>query len=166
MLLVLASAVFLGSESFGSRDHILLSHFWDFLFVASYDSQGHGGGILPRLHTADLSFYMYYFIPLKPWSSKSIHMGSFLRGESSVDKCLGVGFAPSGTLGNRDAASVRCCRNVYLASRWLEMDFRFGSTIPAFRRHVTCYDFMDYVFMYLFICSLLNDVGVEIPLLL
>jgi hypothetical protein len=35
VLLVLASAVFLGSESLGTS-----------LFVASYDSQGHGGGIL------------------------------------------------------------------------------------------------------------------------
>jgi hypothetical protein len=32
MLLVLASAVFLGSESLGTRDHILLSQIWDFLF--------------------------------------------------------------------------------------------------------------------------------------
>jgi hypothetical protein len=32
MLLVLTSAVFLGSESLGSRDHILLSQFWDFPF--------------------------------------------------------------------------------------------------------------------------------------
>jgi hypothetical protein len=32
MLLVLASAVFLGSESLGSRDHILLSQFWAFPF--------------------------------------------------------------------------------------------------------------------------------------
>jgi hypothetical protein len=32
MLLVLASAVFLGSESLGSRDHILLSQFWGFPF--------------------------------------------------------------------------------------------------------------------------------------
>jgi hypothetical protein len=32
MLLVLANAVFLGSESLGSRDHILLSQFWDFPF--------------------------------------------------------------------------------------------------------------------------------------
>jgi hypothetical protein len=31
-LLVLASAVFLGSESIGSRNHILLSQFWDFPF--------------------------------------------------------------------------------------------------------------------------------------
>jgi hypothetical protein len=32
MLLVLASAVFLESESLGSHDHILLSQFWDFPF--------------------------------------------------------------------------------------------------------------------------------------
>jgi hypothetical protein len=32
MLLVLASAVFLGSESLGTRDHILLSQTWDFPF--------------------------------------------------------------------------------------------------------------------------------------
>jgi hypothetical protein len=32
MLLALASVVFLGSESLGSRDHILLSQFWDFPF--------------------------------------------------------------------------------------------------------------------------------------
>jgi hypothetical protein len=50
MLLALASAVFLGSESLGTRDHILLSRFETSLFVASYDSQGHGGGIRPSLH--------------------------------------------------------------------------------------------------------------------
>jgi hypothetical protein len=32
VLLDLASAVFLGSESLGTRDHILLSHIWDFPF--------------------------------------------------------------------------------------------------------------------------------------
>jgi hypothetical protein len=42
MLLALARAVFLGSESLGTRDHILLSQIWDFPFIASYDSQGHG----------------------------------------------------------------------------------------------------------------------------
>jgi hypothetical protein len=41
MVLALASAVFLGSESLGTRDHILLSQIWDFPFVASYDLQGH-----------------------------------------------------------------------------------------------------------------------------
>jgi hypothetical protein len=48
LLLILASAVIFGSESCRYRGHILLSHF---LFVTSYDSQGYGGGIRPRLHT-------------------------------------------------------------------------------------------------------------------
>jgi hypothetical protein len=51
MLLALASAFFLGSKSLGSRGRILLSQIWDFLSVTSYDSQGHGGGIRPHLHT-------------------------------------------------------------------------------------------------------------------
>jgi hypothetical protein len=51
MLLAPASAVFLGFESLGTGDHILLSQIWDFLFVASCDSEGHGGGIRPHLHT-------------------------------------------------------------------------------------------------------------------
>jgi hypothetical protein len=45
LLLALASAVIFGSESRRTRGHILLT-----LFVASYDSLGHGGGIRPRLH--------------------------------------------------------------------------------------------------------------------
>jgi hypothetical protein len=49
MLLVLASAVFLGSQSFGSRDHILPSQFWD------YDSQGHGGGFDPATTRVSIS---------------------------------------------------------------------------------------------------------------
>jgi hypothetical protein len=76
-MLALAKAMILGSESRGTRDHTLLSQFRDFetlptwrakspylyppgtgwpslypqalgfLFVASYDSQGYGGGIEP-----------------------------------------------------------------------------------------------------------------------
>jgi hypothetical protein len=78
LLLALASSVFLGFESRGTHDHILLSQIryspnlegqvpvfisprnrvdklypqaLGSLFVASYDSQGYGGGLLPRLHT-------------------------------------------------------------------------------------------------------------------
>jgi hypothetical protein len=51
LLQVLASAVILGSESRGTGDHILLSQIRDFHFVASYDSQGYGGGIRPSFHT-------------------------------------------------------------------------------------------------------------------
>jgi hypothetical protein len=77
LLLVLASAVILGSESRRTRDHILVSQIQDSpslecqvpvfissknrvaqlypqalgsLFVTSYDSQGYGGGIRTRLH--------------------------------------------------------------------------------------------------------------------
>jgi hypothetical protein len=84
LLLVLASAVVLGSEFRGTHDHILLSQIRDFpnlegqvpvfiyprnrvtqlrvypqalgsLFVATYYSRGYGGGIRPRLHTGCLS---------------------------------------------------------------------------------------------------------------
>jgi hypothetical protein len=81
MLLVLASEVILGFESRGTRDHILLSQIRDstnlegqvpvfisprnrvtqlypqalgFFFVASYDSQGYGGGIRIHLHAGTL----------------------------------------------------------------------------------------------------------------
>jgi hypothetical protein len=51
LLLSLVSAVILGSESHGIRDHILLSQIRDFLFVASNHSQGYLGDIRPRFHT-------------------------------------------------------------------------------------------------------------------
>jgi hypothetical protein len=81
LLLALARAVILGSESSGTRDHILLSQIQDSLnlegqvsvfkspgnrvaqlypqalgslFVASYDSQGYGEGLRPRLHTGGI----------------------------------------------------------------------------------------------------------------
>jgi hypothetical protein len=59
MLLVLARAVSLGSESLLTPNQILLSQIWDFLFVASYDSQGYGGGIRSRLHTAIFTHPIY-----------------------------------------------------------------------------------------------------------
>jgi hypothetical protein len=86
LLLVLASAVILGSESRGTRDYILLSQIRDSPqlggpspriclsprnsvaqlypqalgppFVASYDSQGYGGGIRTHLH-AGVGFSLY-----------------------------------------------------------------------------------------------------------
>jgi hypothetical protein len=81
LLLGLASAIILRSESRGTRNHISLPQIRDSpnledklsvfisprnrvaqlypqamgsLFIASYDSQGYGGGIRPRLHTGDL----------------------------------------------------------------------------------------------------------------
>jgi hypothetical protein len=83
LLLVLASAVIFGSKSRGTHDHILLSLIRDSpnlegqvfvficprnkvaqlylkaldpLFIATYDSQGYGGGIRTRLHADRLRF--------------------------------------------------------------------------------------------------------------
>jgi hypothetical protein len=51
LLLGLASAVTLGSKPLRTRDHILLSHLrLSSLSVASYYSQGYGGGIPTHLH--------------------------------------------------------------------------------------------------------------------
>jgi hypothetical protein len=53
MLLTLASLVFLGSEPLGLVTIFYCLKFETFLFVASYDSQGHGGGIRTRLYTGE-----------------------------------------------------------------------------------------------------------------
>jgi hypothetical protein len=51
MLLGLPNAVFLGSESLVLATIFYCLRFETSHFVASYDSQGHGGSIRPRLHT-------------------------------------------------------------------------------------------------------------------
>jgi hypothetical protein len=53
LLLALASALVLGYECPGTRDHILLSQIRDLPCCASYYSQGYGEGIRPRLHTGN-----------------------------------------------------------------------------------------------------------------
>jgi hypothetical protein len=65
MLLAHASAVFLGSESLATRTIFYYLRFETSLFVFSYDSQGHGGGIRPRLHTGiktQLSLSLWVFV--------------------------------------------------------------------------------------------------------
>jgi hypothetical protein len=53
--LALASAVFLGPTPLGLATVSYCLRFETSLFVASYDSQGHGGDIRPRLHTGFLT---------------------------------------------------------------------------------------------------------------
>jgi hypothetical protein len=71
LLLGLASAVTLGSKSHTTRDQTLLSRFMlGSLSVASYVTQGYGGGILSRLHTGvwppeGTPQQMYVFLLLK-----------------------------------------------------------------------------------------------------
>jgi hypothetical protein len=108
LLLTLTSTIILMSDSRRTHDHILLFHIRDSpnleghvpvfiftrdrvaqfypqalgsLFLASYDSQGYGGGIRPRLHTGSESeseseselFYDWRFFlapsPLRPKTS-------------------------------------------------------------------------------------------------
>jgi hypothetical protein len=70
-LLALASVVILGSDSLGTRDHILLSLFETSFFVASYDSQGQGGGIRLRLHMGESS----HIVILRPTVSRPVYLG-------------------------------------------------------------------------------------------
>jgi hypothetical protein len=63
MLLALASAVFLGRSPLGLAPIFYCLRFETSLFVASYDSQGHGGGIRPRLHTGYA--YSWFNCPYK-----------------------------------------------------------------------------------------------------
>jgi hypothetical protein len=55
MLLALARAVFVGSDPLGLATIFYCLRFETSVFVASYDSQGHGGGIPTCLHTGVLS---------------------------------------------------------------------------------------------------------------
>jgi hypothetical protein len=57
VLLALANAVILGSSPLGLATVFYCLRFETSLFVASYDSQGHGGGIWPRLHSSCSSLY-------------------------------------------------------------------------------------------------------------
>jgi hypothetical protein len=102
LLLALASAVILGSESRGIHDRTLLSQIRDssnleglvpifisprsrvaqlypqvlgFFFVASYDSQGYGGSIRPRLYTGFFGRHLYTtseWTPFPTFSSLSL----------------------------------------------------------------------------------------------
>jgi hypothetical protein len=54
MLLALASAVFLGPSPLGLATVFYCLRFETSLFVASYDSQGHGGGIRPASTRVEL----------------------------------------------------------------------------------------------------------------
>jgi hypothetical protein len=141
LLLVLASAVILGSESRGTYDHILLSQIRDFpnledqvpvfvssrnrvvqlcpqalgsLFVASYDSQGYGGGIPTHLHARE------------PLTSRwpSLHSLGTDRIENTISNNSSLGW-------------IFVTVETFSLGRYLAMDVFSGFAIPAFIRHVT-----------------------------
>jgi hypothetical protein len=77
-LLALATVVFLGSESLETSERLLLSQIWDFLFAASYDSQGHGGGFWTSLHTGGviLASFVLLITPLQGPSKNIVSKGT------------------------------------------------------------------------------------------
>jgi hypothetical protein len=96
LLLGLARAATLGSKSRRTHGHILLSHLrlpqvpvfisprnrvaelypqaLGSLFIASYDSQGSGGGILNRLHTGSVKVQIKGKVTLRQTVSQSVSM--------------------------------------------------------------------------------------------
>jgi hypothetical protein len=140
-LLVLISAIILGSESRGTHDYILLSQIWDCpnlegqvpvfisprnrvaqlypqalgsLFVASYYSQGYGGGIRTRLHAGFNKLVRRYSV--KNLDTNRIEKIVF---NSSVVACASVTTA------------------ICLPCHCLALAVSSGSTIPGFSRRVT-----------------------------
>jgi hypothetical protein len=149
LLLELASAVILGSESCGTRYHILLSQIRDFPFRRLLRLVGlqwrystpppHGIRQLSfewlLEFTNELSFYnLGQTDGRPPPRTFSVLLCCYLCFVRSYETCL-ASRCPVMDY----TVSVCCSENVCLASRWLAMDFRSGSTIPAFRRHVTIF---------------------------
>jgi hypothetical protein len=73
-----ASAVFLGRSPEGLPTVFYCLRFETSLFVTSYDSQGHGGGIRPRLHTdvllATSSLRPRYIAPARTTQKTSLSL--------------------------------------------------------------------------------------------
>jgi hypothetical protein len=147
LLPVLASAVILGSESHGTRDHILLSLIRDFsqpggpgpsiyipqeqggpvtpqalgsLFVASYDSRGYGGGIRTRLHAGYLMFNCN---------------GSYSLCDLGTDRTENTVKNSSSVVSAAVTAVTSC--NVTFAGLFCSTAISAGPTNIAFSRHAT-----------------------------
>jgi hypothetical protein len=86
MPLAVASVVFLGSESLWLVTIFYCLRFETSLFVAYYDSQGHGGGIRPRLHTGLTPVNQ---LRVLSWPGADRRQNTHLNG-SSVVICVSV----------------------------------------------------------------------------
>jgi hypothetical protein len=107
------------------RPYFTVSDFETSLFVASNNSQGHGGGIRPRLHTGSTEIF---FI-------STLH-GS--RRKQPLYCCKGVFTEPLHSNGRYSiVACVFVAEGMCLPSRCLGLNVYSDFVIPAFGRHVT-----------------------------
>jgi hypothetical protein len=135
LLLALASILFIGSESRGTRDHILMSQIREFPFCHLLRLAGlRWRYSTPPIHgKCRMIGLSWTEVPSKRSEYRSpprtVRAILFFRCHQT---CL-----PNRYPAIDYSMSILCSGNMCLASRWLRMDFRSGSTIPAFRRHVT-----------------------------
>jgi hypothetical protein len=127
-------AVILRSESRGTRDHILLSEIRDFLFIASYDSLGYGGGIRPGLHAGSISCSLFITSGRTEDKSPDPTVPLLLCVYPLLRKRVLTSQQRSGFPASLSVATERC-----LARRCL------AKNIPAFRRHVTVPSFIKII---------------------
>jgi hypothetical protein len=99
---------FLGQSPLGLVTIIYCLRFEAYLFVASYDSQGHGGAIRTRLHTGVTNYWTCsprYITPARAHRERLLHYCAFcFRGNVSTDL-----FPSNG------CCTVACLHNCYLA---------------------------------------------------
>jgi hypothetical protein len=126
LLLALASAVILGSESLGTRDRILLSQIWDFPFRRLLRLAGHGGGIRPRTRVCS-------------WLSKFTLLSSSSWISERTPRIVQLPCCHAKRFS-------RCYENTCLASRWLAMDAVVVIQLPQIIRYLgiaSCWLAMD-----------------------
>jgi hypothetical protein len=132
LLSALASAVIVGLGSRGTSDHILLSQIRDLSFRRFLRLAGSRWRYsTPPPHGASSDFITSGRTEYKSPGLTDILFSSVY---SLQWECPYRTFDQQWT-----SASVRCCGNMCLASRWLVVDFRSGSTVPTFRHHVTIF---------------------------
>jgi hypothetical protein len=163
MLLVLASTVFfLGPSSLGFMTIFYCLRFEISLFVASYDSQGHSGGIRPCLHTVVHGLHFDSLV----YSLWMDHIGNTTSTSSSIVALVIIVMW---------SVAMETC----LQSHCLAMDIFSDWANPALSRYVTiyiififhtkmtgcwinlnllCYKSRLYIYIYIYIFFFINNV--------